>query len=204
MANHKVLSTDNDIERALAQSASAPDEPIVCEVLLENLKGEPSLILKMSDGSIHGIPKSKLEGLADATNEVTSNVEITEDGLGLRWPDLDLDLYVPSLLQGVYGTKAWMSSLGRLGGSVRSEAKSNAARLNGLKGGRPRKRAGKRDSQSHLSSGQQEPQESGRRLRMDPFWSGSSRRQAQYSRADYALLFGLAPSAIARPLPRIA
>jgi hypothetical protein len=33
-----------------------------------------------------------------------------------------------------------MSELGRLGGRVTSEAKARAARANGAKGGRPRKR----------------------------------------------------------------
>src|ERR1017187_4612850 len=129
MAKHKVLSNDEDIQKALAEATSAPEEPTVSAVSLENLSGKMSIIVRMSDGSIHGIPKSKLEGLSDATNEVVSNVEITEDGLGLRWPDIDLDMYVPALLQGIYGTRAWMSSLGRQGGRARSEAKRAAARL---------------------------------------------------------------------------
>ncbi|MGY0196161.1 hypothetical protein ACWA7J_13950 [Leptothrix sp. BB-4] len=33
----------------------------------------------------------------------------------------------------------WMAAIGRIGGQSRSAAKSKAARLNGLKGGRPRK-----------------------------------------------------------------
>jgi hypothetical protein len=47
---------------------------------------------------------------------------------------------VTELLAGVLGTKAWMAELGRAGGRVKSAAKSRAARRNGAKGGRPRKR----------------------------------------------------------------
>ncbi|WP_434112739.1 hypothetical protein [Paraburkholderia caffeinilytica] len=39
------------------------------------------------------------------------------------------------------GFIAWMREIGRSGGSVKSEAKSAAARENGKKGGRPRKAA---------------------------------------------------------------
>jgi len=37
--------------------------------------------------------------------------------------------------------KKYLSSIGRLGGSVRSERKAAAARINGLRGGRPKNRA---------------------------------------------------------------
>jgi hypothetical protein len=49
---------------------------------------------------------------------------------------------VPALLQGVFGSKNWMArQLGANGGRSRTDAKVAAARENGLKGGRPRKRA---------------------------------------------------------------
>jgi hypothetical protein len=204
MAKHKVLSNDEDIRKALAEAASAPEEPIVSGVSLDDLDGKISIIVKMSDGSIHGIPKSRLEGLADATNEVASNVEITEDGLGLRWPDIDLDMYVPALLQGIYGTRAWISSLGRLGGRARSEAKRTAARLNGLKGGRPRKQTGNCDLETPVSSEQHGPRVRRTRSRRDAFRDSTPRLLSKFNRADYAVLFGLDAFATARPLPRIA
>jgi hypothetical protein len=49
-------------------------------------------------------------------------------------------MYVPGLLRGVYGNKKWMAQIGRRGGSVKSAAKKRAARVNGLKGGRPKRR----------------------------------------------------------------
>jgi len=45
---------------------------------------------------------------------------------------------VPGLLDGVFGTKSWMTHIGQKGGSAVSEAKLTAARINGAKGGRPR------------------------------------------------------------------
>lgn len=80
------------------------------------------------------------EGLAGASPDDLADIEISPSGLGLHWPKLDADLYVPGLLQGVFGSKAWMArELGAIGGSSRSAAKAAAARANGRKGGRPRK-----------------------------------------------------------------
>ena len=71
---------------------------------------------------------------------VLAIIEITPAGLGLHWPKLDADLYLPALLQGVFGSPRWMAGLlGRSGGLARTVAKGAAARVNGRKGGRPRK-----------------------------------------------------------------
>jgi hypothetical protein len=69
-----------------------------------------------------------------------SRIEITPSGLGLHFPELDADLYIPGLLGGVFGSKAWMAAqLGREGGKARTPKKSDASRRNGKLGGRPRK-----------------------------------------------------------------
>lgn len=138
MARHKVLSSEQDIQRAIAESALRQDEPYVVVARIANRSGERRLAIEMSDGSVHSFLTSRIEGLAHETDRSASDIEISEDGLGLRWPKIDLDLFVPALLRGISGTKNWMSSLGRAGGRVKSEAKRRAARLNGRKGGRPR------------------------------------------------------------------
>jgi len=55
----------------------------------------------------------------------------------LHWESLDADLRVPQLVSGLFGSKAWMTELGRQGGQLRSEAKARASRDNGKLGGRP-------------------------------------------------------------------
>jgi hypothetical protein len=63
-------------------------------------------------------------------------------GFNLHWPTLDVDLYVPALVSGIFGTRDWMSKqLARVAGQAKSPAKAAAARANGAKGGRPRKAA---------------------------------------------------------------
>lgn len=57
------------------------------------------------------IARRLLQGLEDATAEQLSRIEISPSGCGLSWPDLDVDHYVPGLMNGVFGTKAWMDAL---------------------------------------------------------------------------------------------
>jgi hypothetical protein len=75
------------------------------------------------------------------TPKQLAEVEVTPSGYGLHWESLDVDLGVPELVAGLFGTKAWMSELGRQGGQSKSSAKAQASRDNGRSGGRPRKTA---------------------------------------------------------------
>jgi hypothetical protein len=140
IVRHKIVTSDAEIDRAIEHAKSLRSEPRVTEVEYRPGPGLDLLILKLSDGRRHVIPREDLQGLQSATKEQIAQVEILGKGTGLHWPALDLDLYVPGLLRGVYGNKKWMAEIGRSGGSVKSVAKKRAARVNGLKGGRPRQK----------------------------------------------------------------
>ncbi|MCL2660690.1 MAG: DUF2442 domain-containing protein [Acidobacteriaceae bacterium] len=78
------------------------------------------------------------EGFERATPEQLSEISISPSGYGIHFPRLDADLYLPSLLEGVFGSERWMASrMGMKGGISRSTAKTTAARANGRLGGRP-------------------------------------------------------------------
>lgn len=86
------------------------------------------------------LPRMRLQGLQDAAARELAKIELI-GGEMLHWESLDVDHYIPSLMQGVFGNRRWMAEIGRRGGAVRSTAKTRAARKNGRKGGRPRKAA---------------------------------------------------------------
>lgn len=98
------------------------------------------IVVRLNSGLELAFPPDLAEGLADAAPDDLAEIEISPSGLGLHWPRIDADLYIPALLQGVFGSKNWMArQLGASGGRVRSGAKIAAARENGRRGGRPRK-----------------------------------------------------------------
>jgi len=82
------------------------------------------------------------QGLENAKPSQLDEIEISPSGLGIHFPKLDADLYLPSLLEGFLGSRRWMASrLGRVGGKSRSAAKRAASKVNGRMGGRPKKAA---------------------------------------------------------------
>ncbi|HKT88607.1 MAG TPA: DUF2442 domain-containing protein [Candidatus Sulfotelmatobacter sp.] len=135
----RVVTTDREIGRAIARARRLRDEPLVKEAEYKYGPGLDLLVLKLSDGRRHAIPREDLQGLSSATRDQISRIEILRGGTGLHWPDLNVDLYVPALLRGISGNIQWMAKIGKRGGMATTPAKKKAARANGRLGGRPRK-----------------------------------------------------------------
>jgi Protein of unknown function (DUF2442) len=70
-----------------------------------------NIIIELKDGSTFTVPHHLLQGLADADPKDVAAIELTASGNALHWDTLDIHLRVPSILQGIYGTKAWMEKL---------------------------------------------------------------------------------------------
>jgi hypothetical protein len=103
-------------------------------------RSRDAFAIRLRNGIELLIPRKLLQGLAQASAADASRIMIVDKGSGLRWPTLDVDLTVPGLAGCVFGTKTWMSELGRVGGRQRSAARAAASRANGQLGGRPPKR----------------------------------------------------------------
>jgi hypothetical protein len=95
--------------------------------------------VELNNGCAFEFPVAHAQGLAGAKAADLRTIEVSAAGLGLHWPTLDADLYVPALVKGILGTKQWMARIGAEGGSASTDAKAAAARANGKLGGRPRK-----------------------------------------------------------------
>jgi len=137
MAQHKVVTTDAEIEAAVRRAQSEPEEPRIKSV--RYVAEMDIFVLQMSDGTYPTLPRKLVQELQGVSRAKAAKVVADRAANAIRWPELDVDLYVPSLVEGIFGTKKWMSDIGKLGGAVRSKSKSEAARRNGAKGGRPRK-----------------------------------------------------------------
>jgi hypothetical protein len=131
--------TDEDIREAEDRMRARLDEtPRAVSARYD--RNRSRIIVDLSNGLELAFPPQLAEGLDNAGFADLEKIEISPTGLGLHWPALDADLYVPALLHGVFGSPAWTARvLGRTGGQSRSPAKIDAARENGKRGGRPRK-----------------------------------------------------------------
>jgi hypothetical protein len=100
------------------------------------------IVIRLSSGLDVSFSPHDAQGLENAKPSQLDEIEISPSGLGIHFPKLDADLYLPGLLEGFLGSRRWMASrLGRVGGESRSAAKRAAARANGRMGGRPKKTA---------------------------------------------------------------
>lgn len=97
------------------------------------------VLVHLTNGCTFAFPARRVQGLEDASDAEIAEVEILGAGFGLHWETRDVDIRLIGLMNGVFGTKAYMSELARRAGSTTSPAKAAAARANGAKGGRPRK-----------------------------------------------------------------
>ncbi|HXT80527.1 MAG TPA: DUF2442 domain-containing protein [Acetobacteraceae bacterium] len=97
------------------------------------------IVVELTNGCSFTFPPRLAQGLGNATEDQLAQVGLLGGGSGLHWEALDVDLSIPDLLVGLFGTKAFMV---RHAGRATSAAKAAAARANGAKGGRPRKAAG--------------------------------------------------------------
>ena len=98
------------------------------------------VVVSLSNGLELAFAPNLAEGLSNAKPIDLADIEISPTGHGLHWPHLDADLYLPALLEGLFGSPRWMAALlGKNGGLAQSAAKAAAARGASRGGGRRRK-----------------------------------------------------------------
>lgn len=111
----RIISTDDDIDAALAQGRLAAVH-LPRAVRAEYRPAEDAIVVELDSGVWLSFPRRLLQGLEHAALEQLAEIEIVGPGTGLHWSQLDVDHYLPGLLQGVFGTRRWMAEIGRRGG----------------------------------------------------------------------------------------
>mgnify|MGYP001197153611 CR=1 FL=1 len=98
------------------------------------------IVISLASGLQIAFAPRDAQGLENARPVDLVDAEISSSGLGVHFPKLDVDLYIPALLEGFLGSKRWMAAqIGKVGGQASTQAKALASRENGKRGGRPRK-----------------------------------------------------------------
>lgn len=114
----------------------AASTPLASKARFDRRSGR--IVVELTNGAMFAFRPELAQGLAGADPEALAEIHLSGGGYGLHWPQLDVDLAVPALLAGVFGTARWMAAQA---GRASSPAKAAAARRNGRKGGRPKKAA---------------------------------------------------------------
>jgi hypothetical protein len=97
-------------------------------------------MIELNNDCLVCLPLQLLPELDGASPHDLRRVSIMGVGQAIEWPTLDQQFDVLQLLADAVGANALMATIGQRGGRVKSRAKARAARANGAKGGRPRKR----------------------------------------------------------------
>lgn len=124
-------SLDAAMARAKAYEAQRPRA-----VRAEYRASDDRVIVILQSGVEMAIPRRLLQGLQTATAADLDSVTVEDFGSALRWEPLDVDHYVPGLLQGVFGNRRWMSAIPESPASSRRGAKTEDARRRARKGRR--------------------------------------------------------------------
>ena len=140
MPGANVTAKDRErFARARARGqARAQDPSAVVEARYDATRD--MIALRFRSGGSMTIPRQIVPDLEDVPASALEAISISPAGDALFWPAVDVDAYVPGLVERAFGTRLFARATGQRGGRRRSKAKAVAARANGAKGGRPRKR----------------------------------------------------------------
>lgn len=131
--------TDDVVEAANRRGAAKKAAfPAMVSVRYDRRVGR--IVIVLTTGLELAFSPKQVQGLEHASLTDLAKIEVTPSGLGIHFPKLDADIYLPALIEGFLGSRRWMAAqIGKLGGSISTEAKAVAARQNGKLGGRPKK-----------------------------------------------------------------
>ena len=103
-------------------------------------RSKDRVVIGLSSGIEVAFRPRHVQGIEHAKPHQLAKIAITPSGLGIHFPKLDADIYLPALLEGFLGSRRWIAAeMGKIGGKASTKAKSAAARRNGKLGGRPKK-----------------------------------------------------------------
>ena len=140
--NWNNLISEEELDAQIARAKSAAQESDATEPRAASVRFDRSselIIISLKNGAFFSFPPTLVQGLGEASPEDLDDVWLDASGSSVHWERLDADFNIAGLVAGVFGTKAWMSHLGRKGGQTTSPAKAESSRNNGKKGGRPKK-----------------------------------------------------------------
>jgi hypothetical protein len=130
---------DTEFERESESAVREAREADRIEPRANTIRYEAQLgliLVELRSGFVFGFSPERIPGLSGASSKDLAGARISPSGDGLHWGDLDVDVSLTGLVADGLNLRDWAP---RFMDQVRSDAKARAARLNGMKGGRPKR-----------------------------------------------------------------
>ncbi len=99
------------------------------------------LMISLRRGALVAIPVDRIKWLHGATPRQLRKVYADRFGDAVISDELDMHISLKGLLRDLVGLTGAAAMMGSAGGKSKSPAKASAARANGKRGGRPRKKS---------------------------------------------------------------
>ncbi len=100
--------TDSKIDAVLERGRQANEiEPRAASARYDSRTAR--VVVELMNGCTFAFPSHLAQALRDATDSQLAEVEVLGVGYGLHWPSLDVDLSVPGIVAGRFGTPVAMS-----------------------------------------------------------------------------------------------
>ncbi len=101
--------TEQDLARADAEMAKLR-EATATAVAARYDRRIGRIVIRLSSGLEVAFSPHDAQGLEAAKPADLDTVEISPSGLGIHFPKLNADLYLPALLKGLLGSREWMAA----------------------------------------------------------------------------------------------
>ena len=105
----RIGMTDEQIDEAIAAALREPDLPAARTA---QYLSEPRLLLIcLKSGQRMAFPVEDLEDIKGATDEDLMEIELHGPGTAIHFTRFGHGVYVPALVEGIYGSQKWMEQL---------------------------------------------------------------------------------------------
>jgi hypothetical protein len=102
----------NDISEisAVDNIHEADDDDVFPEAVgVQYYPGMARVVVYLASGMDVSFAPSDVLGLENANPDELSHAQISPSGLGVCFPELHVDLYIPGLAEGVVGSESWLA-----------------------------------------------------------------------------------------------
>lgn len=133
------MITERQYAAALARGRARLERELVAAAVRYDA-GQDALAITLASGLVVGVPRRQVAALVGLAPDMLASMALSPAGTGIDIDGADVSLSVDGLIRPLLPDAVIRRWAARLSGAARSPAKAAAARRNGRKGGRPRKK----------------------------------------------------------------